>query len=186
MKKLLFALTLCCFFATAGNAQDDEMMKKWMEMATPNQNHKKLEGFVGSWDAVVRMWMGPQASTSQGKAEMKMILDGRYLAQEFTSTMGNGMTMHGMGMMGYDNMNSKYFSTWIDNMGTGMYMSEGKMEKDQFVMQGKMDDPMTGEKGKATKEVWQMVDNDKLIFEMYMMENGKEMKTMEITYIRKK
>src|SRR4051812_30399351 len=41
-------------------ADMQEMMKKWMAVATPGEGHKLLEPLVGKWDIVTRMWVeGP-------------------------------------------------------------------------------------------------------------------------------
>ncbi len=69
--KNIYSLVLACLLAGSIFAQKkeevktvdgamDDMMKKWTEMAAPNENHKLLDAFVGTWDAVTTMWMqGP-------------------------------------------------------------------------------------------------------------------------------
>ena len=52
-------------------------------------------------------------------------MDGRY---QQTTTTGSfmGMPFHGMSTTGYDNAKKVFFTTWIDNMGTGLMYGEGK------------------------------------------------------------
>ncbi len=149
----------------------EEMMKRWQEAMTPGDAHKKLESMVGTWDAEVKMWMnGPtaQPTVSKGTSQNKLVLGGRYVQQDFSSEMMN-QPFSGIGYTGYDNFNKKYVSFWIDNMSTGMSTMDGKIDKDNktLTMWGKMDEPMTGEKGKKVKYVTRVIDNDTHVFEVY-------------------
>jgi hypothetical protein len=66
---------------------------------------------------------------------------------------------------------------------------DGNVDKDgkTFTLWGKMDEPMTGEKGKKVKYVTRVIDNDKHIFEVYDVTTyGDKKPTMQITYTRKK
>jgi hypothetical protein len=168
-----------------------EMMKKWQEVMTPGEPHKMLQQMAGTWDVVTKNWMGgpgTEPSVTQGTAEMKMLLGGRYLQQDVAGEM-MGMPFSGMGLTGYDNFKKKYVSFWIDNMGTGMYTMEGEMDKDgkSCTYWGLMDDPMTGEKDKKVKYVLTMDGPDKQLFRIYDVSAfGEKDPTMEMTYTRKK
>jgi hypothetical protein len=50
-------------------------------------------------------------------------------------------------------------------------------------MIGTYDDPVTGQK-KTMKEVTKIVDANKNVFEIYDVNDGKEVKSMEVTYTR--
>ena len=67
---------------------------------------------------------GAPAMEETGTATRTMALGGRVLVEDVKSTM-MGMPFTGHGMMGYDNVTGKYWSTWMDSMSTGMMMSEG-------------------------------------------------------------
>jgi hypothetical protein len=176
-----------------GKANPDmqEMMKKWMEAATPGEHHKALEHFVGKWDTVCKVWMeGPDkpASETKGTSEIKWILGGRYTLEELKSEM-LGMPHSGMGITGYDNFKKQYVSFWIDNMSTAMFNTLGTFDASGKVLTslGKMDEPMTGEKDKTVKYVVQIVGKDKHIFSVYdLVGSPNEVKVVEITYTRKK
>jgi len=43
----------------------DEMMKKWNEVKTPGEFHKKLDELVGTWDVESRALMGGPFRTGQ-------------------------------------------------------------------------------------------------------------------------
>ncbi len=169
----------------------EEMMKRWQESMTPGDAHKKLEVFVGSWDAEVKTWMsgpGTEPAVSKGTSEQTMSLGGRFLQQTYTGEM-MGQPMNGVGYTGYDNFKKKYISFWIDNMSTAMSHLEGSIDKDGKVitMWGTMDEPMTGEKGKKVKYVTRVIDNDKHLFEVYDVTSwGEKTPVMVIAYTRKK
>lgn len=171
-------------------ADMQEMMKKWMEVATPGEAHKHLDYFVGKWDTTSRMWFegpGKPPTESKGSSEAKWIMDGRFLLEELSGQM-MGMPWRGMSITGYDNYKKKYIVSFIDNMGTGLYTSEGKLDATNKVMTtfGKMDEPITGEHDKIIKYVVRQLSKDKYIFEMYDEVGGpSEFKAVEITYTRK-
>jgi hypothetical protein len=114
-----------------------------------------------------------------------MILGGRFLKEEFTGDM-MGKKFTGISLLGYDKFNQKFVNLWIDDMGTGMFTSEGTCDHANKVMtlHGKMDDPMTGEKGKPMKMVTRVISPDKQVFEMHDVGLGDKSKVMEITYVR--
>ena len=171
--------------------EEQEMMKKWMDFSTPGPNHKYLEFFAGEWDAVGKMWMMPGTPPIELKQEMKakMLMDGRYLKYSFKGNF-NGMPFEGMDITGYDNFEKKFISIWIDNSGTGIYMSEGTLDSTGKIRTetGMWNDIVTGGKNKV-KMVYKTVDNDTFHFDMFMsggMYGDKEFKSMEVTYTRKK
>lgn len=169
----------------------NEMMKRWKEAATPGENHKFLDQFVGRWDTVTRIWMegpGKAPVESKGTAEVKWILDGRFVVEELTGQM-MGMPHQGRGTTGFDNFKGKYVTSWIDNMGTAMYTGEGGVDASSktLTVHGKMDEPMTGERDKPVKYVTRIVNRDSHVFEIYdLAGTPNEFKAVEITYRRKK
>lgn len=169
----------------------EEMMKRWQESMTPGDPHKKLEEMAGTWDAETKTWMsGPNAepAVSTGTMEMKMVLGGRYLMQDFTGSVMD-RPFNGIGYIGYDNFKKRYVGSWIDDMSTCLSTMEGTMGKagKTLTMWGKMDDPMTGEKNKPVKYVVTLIDHDKHVFEVFDVKSyGEKKPMMQITYTRKK
>jgi hypothetical protein len=169
-----------------------DMMKKYQEMNALGPQHKDMAKAVGAWDAMSKMWMAPDAPPmeSKGTAMFKTLLDGRYLQQEYNcdGMMGSNQPFKGIGIEGYDNFKKQYVSTWIDNMSTGILTMYGTADASGKVVtyEGKMDDPMTGAKDKKYKAILRHVDDNQVVYEMYdTTPDGKEFKTMEITYTRK-
>lgn len=165
--------------------------KAWMEFATPGEMHKMLAKFDGNWTGATSMWMDDsgKASTSTSECTNKMIFGGRYQVSNYK---GNfiGMPFEGMSIMGYDNAKKKFVSTWIDNMGTGLMRAEGDWNptKKSIDFKGKMTDPSQPGKECDVREVYTFTDENNHTLEMYgpNPKTGKEMKTMEIKFTRKK
>lgn len=169
-------------------AQDqDEMMKKWMDYMTPGEMHEMLAKSVGEWSYVSKWWNDPSAppTVSKGRTVDEMILGGRYLK---STTYGDamGMPMEGMNIVAYDKATKEFFSFWIDNLGTGMTMARGKFnEKTKEVdMKGTMVDAISG-KEVEYRQTMKFIDDKNKLFEMYMINNGKEVKNMEMMFTRK-
>jgi hypothetical protein len=163
------------------------MMEEYKKLATPGEPHKQLASLSGSWTTKTKEWMEPgkPPTEADGTAEMKMVLDGRYLQQEYNSTM-MGQPYTGIGTTAYDNLRKKYVTTWMDTMGTGIFTMEGTGSPDgkTITMKGSHPKPDGGQM--THRAVWKIVDSNTQIFEMYgTHDHGKEAKMMEIVYTRK-
>ena len=121
------------------------MMETYQKLATLGVPHKQLASLAGSWTTKTKSWMEPNKppKESDGSCEQKMLLDGRFLHQECTGDM-MGQPFTGIGVIGYDNHTKKYISTWMDSMGTGIYVMEGTASADgkTITQKGQYDDPI--------------------------------------------
>jgi len=166
----------------------EEMMKKAEAAGKPGPAHKALDSLVGEWNIEGQCWMSPDGppTVNKGTASVRWILDGRFVQEDFKGEF-MGKTFQGIGITGYDNMKKKYIGSWIDSMSTGMFISEGTADAEgkEFTFQGKMDDPMTGQRNKPYKFVVRILDPNKHTFEMHDLTLGDKSKTMEMTYTRK-
>jgi len=163
------------------------MMETYKKLATPGEPHKLFASLAGSWTTKTKEWMEPDKPPmeSTGSAEMKMLLDGRFLQQEFTGDM-MGQPYSGVGISAYDNLRKRYVTMWIDTMGTGIFTMEGTASADgkTITLKGQHAEPGGGHM--THRAVWKIVDSNTQTFDMYgTHEHGKEMKVMEITYTRK-
>jgi len=163
-------------------------MEAYMKAGTPGAPHQALASAAGNYDLRVKSWHQPgsPAMEDTGTATRTMALDGRVLVEEVTSTM-MGSPFTGHGMMGYDNVTGKYWSTWNDTMSTGLMLSEGTCDAQMktCTFTGHWNDPVkkTPVKARMTTR-WTSPTIE--IFEMYAPgKDGKEMKMMEITYTKK-
>lgn len=165
------------------------LMKNWQDYMTPAAPHKLMAAWDGEWTGEVTMWMDPSAppTTSICSSSNKMIMDGRY---QVSNTSGNfgGMPLEGMSTLAYDNHKQKFVTTWIDNFGTGIMVLEGPWDEatKTMALTGKMIDPTT-KKEVDVRETFTIKDNDHQVMEMFAPgPDGKEFKTMQILYTRKK
>jgi hypothetical protein len=166
------------------------MMAKWQEFKTPGKPHEGFKELVGTWSAKSMFWMTPDAppSTSEGTAEFKTILGGRYLVQDFAGSY-EGETFHGMGITAYNNFQKRYTDIWIDDMGTGVFISHGNFDESGkvLIMKGTVDDPMMGRADVPVRNVMTHVDENTYKMEMYTVDpTGREFKSMEVVYTREK
>lgn len=165
----------------------DAAMKAWMSYMTPGDVHKMLAKDDGEWNEDITLWMAPGAppTKSTATASNKMIMGGRYQESKHT---GNfmGMPFEGYSLVGYDNAKKIFVSSWVDNMGTGIMVMEGKWDDKTKTIHftGKTTDPSTG-KDIPVRETFTLIDSNKQKLEMFMTQDGKEFKNMEIIFTRK-
>jgi hypothetical protein len=163
------------------------MMEMYQKLATPGEPHKLFAALAGSWTTKTKSWMEPgkPPMESTGSAEMKMVLDGRFLQQEFTGEM-MGQPFSGVGINAYDNLRKRYVTAWIDTMGTGIFLMEGMSSADGKTITLKGQHAELGGGQMTHRAVWKIVDSNTQTFDMYGTHHGgKELKMMEITYTRK-
>lgn len=168
----------------------EEMMRVWQEAATPGPMHESLAEDIGTWDVTSKMYMqGPDAPPmeSRGVSEIRWIIDGRWLIEEFKGEM-MGEPTTGYSIMGYDNYKKQFVACWFDSMSTAMINFHGSRSADgkTLTMFGTMDEPMTGEKGKTVKFVSRTVDADTRHFEIQEVQYGEPFTVVQMTYTRRK
>ena len=164
------------------------MMELWQKLAQPGEPHKLFASIAGNYTTHTKEWMEPgkPPTEADGTAESKMLLDGRFLYQEYHGSM-MGQPFHGIGIDGYDNVTKKYVTAWIDSMGTGVFMMEGTASADGKTITLKGSHPEPGGGKMSHRAVWKIQDTNNQTFEMYGTHghSGKEMKFLEIVYTRK-
>lgn len=169
------------------SAQEQAMMQAFQQAGTPGEQHAALAKAAGTYDLSIRSWHAPGAPPTEekGTATRSMVLGGRVMVEEVTSTM-MGQPFTGHGMHGYDNVSGKYWATWNDSMSTGVMVSEGTCDAaGSCTFTGEWNDPLT--KGKVKSRMttrWSSPDVE--VFEMFGPgPDGKETRMMEITYTRR-
>ena len=181
---------------SAGQPNQQEMMKQMIEMSKLNENHKVLASMDGSWNYTIKFWMNPDPNAppqqSKGTATRKSIMGGRYSVMDVSGKMqmpGEGgkmkdMQFKGMGLEGYDNVKKKFVGSWIDNMGTGIQFSEGTYDPATKTFTYTSEIEMMPGMKTPVREVIKATDKDHMTLEWYENRGGQEKKTMEINYTR--
>lgn len=186
MKNLVFT-TVLLVFGFSIMAQTPEEMKAWQENMTPGIEHQWLASMDGEWHATIRMWMDPSQppTESKGSTVNEMIMGGLYQRSSHTGNM-MGMPFTGESITGYDKAQKKFLATWIDNFGSSIMFMEGEYnpETNTLTLEGDMVDPATG-KNIHIREIFTKTSEDSHNFVMYMIQDGNEIKNMEINYSRK-
>jgi len=186
---LALSLSLAAAYPALAQEYDETaVMAAYEKAMTPGEHHAKLAQLEGNWAMTVTVWMQPGAepTVSTATSTSKMVMGGRYMLDMVEGT-AMGMPFSGMGWTGYDNVDQQYESTWIDNLGTGIYTYHGQWddEVNGIVMHGSYTDPVTGQKV-ASKTVTRLEGPDKMVYTSYERRKGDEeaRKTMEIVSIR--
>lgn len=158
------------------------------EMSAATEDHKRLEPFVGTFKAEVKMWMGPgDPMVSTGTIINTFDLGGRFLHQVYTGDPNDGPfpNFEGRGYWGYNKTTKKYEGFWIDSASTIMQTESGEVDAGGKVWT--MIGEMTGPDGNqmTKRSVITLQDNDHHLMEMYFgCTDGSESKGMEIRYER--
>jgi hypothetical protein len=188
---LAAALLVTTAVADDKKAAIDEkaMMEVWQKHATPGPEHKLLAAMAGDWTYDAKFWMAPDAPPMEmkGTAKRTLLMGGRFLQDDVANANGS-MPFQGLGLTGYDNHMKKYVATWVDSMTTSIMQSTGEASADgkTLTMRHEDFDPMYNQKVKA-RDVTRITGPDSNVTVFYKTTpDGKEMKSGEIVFSRKK
>lgn len=148
--------------------------------------HAHLKQFLGDWEGSVKFKQGEEWTESDGTIHREMAMDGRFVIEHVTGSMGDGGEFHGMGIVGYNTIDKKFESAWIENMATNISMATGSYDaaSKKFTFTGDMVDPMTGKKVK-TITIVDVSNPDKEVMEGYsVLADGSREKTFEGMFTR--
>lgn len=182
------------FFAGPAPSQDmtAELQKAaevYARLGAVNENHAYFGAFSGQWSVTTTMWpmpgMPPTVSNNDVRGEL--LMGGRFLKMSWSGMM-MGQPFEGLQIIGFDNLQNKYITFWIDNTSTAFFLTMGTRDAAAKTMteEGLWPDPMTGGKVKV-RAVTKVLGADEFTYEMYMgLPNGREFKSMENHCLRKK
>lgn len=193
----LLGAAMCSFAAIA---QDDAakpgqmdpgmqaMMEAWQKASTPGPQHKQLaEHFVGKWNVKQTIFMDPSAPpmTQTGSSSSEAVLGGRQVRSDFSGSF-MGQAFNGIGYSGYDNLASRYTSTWMDSGSTSTMLAYGDYDPatKTYTYTAEMADPMKDGKMTSIRMAIRIVDADHHVFDMFETHDGKEAKSMTMEYTR--
>lgn len=164
-------------------------MQACAEAGTPGEMHAFLAKGVGTWTGKTKMWMAPdtEAMESSATCTITPVMDGRYFKNEMSGEMPGMGPYSGFGLVGYDNVEQKFQSTWIDNHSTGIMYGKGELSSDgkTLTWQYKFNCPMT-KQATTMREIETFTGKDSRKWEMWGTDpkSGKEFKMMEMTMNR--
>jgi hypothetical protein len=188
-KSLFSLLIIVLLMPTTTIFAQDEMsadQKAWMDYMTPGPMHEMMAGSVGEWKSKNTYWMvpGTEPMVSEGTVKFEMILGGRYLKSTHTG-MVMGMPFTGINLQAFDNATKEFVAVWIDNLGTGMSVSNGTYDEGTKTLNstGTMVDPMSG-KEVSYRQTIQLIDDNHQVMEMFMYSNGEEYTNMIVELTR--
>ncbi len=153
--------------------------------------HESIARFAGTFRAHVKMWMGPgEPHESTGVMTNTMELGGRYLQQVYEGDASDGPfpDFEGRGYWGYSTLDNVYQGIWMDTACTCIQSEVGSVDPTGKVwtMRGEMTNPM-GPGTLRKRTVITYIDKDHHTMESYFTApDGKEAKSMEIRYERKR
>jgi hypothetical protein len=160
-------------------------MEAYAKLGQPGEHHKLLGNLAGKWKVTGKSWMvpGQPPIDMSSTMEASWMLGGRYLQEVHTGSF-MGQPFEGRAVDGYDNVTKEYFSTWIDNMGTGVEIFRGSCKDPckTLTETAEVIDPMSGKKTKSS-EVITFIDPDTFRYEMYALgagQHGEDTKVMEL------
>ncbi|MBL9030832.1 MAG: DUF1579 domain-containing protein [Phycisphaerae bacterium] len=165
-------------------------MEALMASMTPGEHHKVLDVMLGTWEGDVKFWMAPGTDpmTSRGTAKREWAMDGRFVIEHVDATsQDSDMRFKGMGIIGYNNVEKRYETAWIENMSTAITTSTGTYDPATkvFTYEGEMYDPMTMKKSKVRTTV-DVSDPKKEIMRGYGAgPDGKEFMNFEGVFTKK-
>jgi hypothetical protein len=165
--------------------------KAVVDAAAPDENHKKLDKFLGRWEGTLKMYAPGAPDQHDETTDIIQVrwetgMAQRYLAMDHTSKI-MGLPFRGSATWGYNKTTKKFESVWRDSFSTGIMISYGTLSTDDktFTFHGEHEDPAGAGKVK-TREVVTWEADDTFKFEMYKTTSGgKEEKSLEATYVKK-
>ncbi len=187
-------IALCFAIGPAAVAQQSaaerqKAQEMYMKLSSPGEHHVFLKNYVGDWRVETTAIMGPGAEPqkSEGASHAEMIMGDRYVMSRLTGTMF-GQPFEGIQIIGYDNLENKYRSFWIDNAGTSFYLTTGELDKTGKELRETGQWPnMPGKPPMHVRAVTRFVGPDEYVYELYMPgDDGKEFKALEYKATRKK
>lgn len=187
MKISVFALLLLLAVALDGQSQPAAQQPQTNTAkteATSTEPHDNLATLVGQWAATTKFTDAAPLSES-GNVEVKTILGGKFIWMETKGSTGTG-SFTKVKIVGYDNIDRKYQTTWMSDQQNDMIQLKGVSDSGKmFTFLGGYHDA----EGKAMilRAVLTITDKDHFAWECFRMEqNGKPTKILEVAYARRK
>ena len=180
--------------AAAQQGPTAEQKKAMAERIQPGAPHRELAALEGQWTQEVTYNMGTkQPLKGRGTATNRMILGGRFLVSERTSTTNAGamgdMKIDAMNIYGFDRRTNEYTIIELDSTGTYWVSAAGAAREDKtIVMSGESLDDHSGHREMRKYDmVLRIVDPDTYVTQIiFKFPNRPPTTLVEITNRRVK
>ena len=185
MRTRVFALALVVFAVTPAAARQQhqqptaEQKKAMAEQVQPGAPHRELAALEGQWTQEVTYNMGARPMKGRGTTTNRMILGGRFLVSERTSTTAAGamgdIKVDAMTIYGFDRRTNQYTLVELDTMGTYWVTAAGAPREDRsIVMSGEtLDDHGGAREMRQYDMVLRVVDADTYVTEIVFKFAGR-------------
>lgn len=194
MKQLLVVAAIVWAVFSLAQAQESQQqqeqqtaMAAYMKAAAVTENHQFLAKYAGEWDVAVTYWTAPGAPAAKSVATFQsaLKLGGRYVMMDFNGFM-MGQPFAGIWIVGFDNLEQKYNTLWIDNTSTSFFITQGTRAGNVISEGGSWPDPVTGRTLQVkARTTW--ISDDEFRYEQFMvLPDGSEHKGMEFSSTRRK
>lgn len=163
-----------------------QFRKEMAELAEPGLEHENLKKRVGDWTIALRQRANEAADWREdsGTSSVRVALDGRYLVEEISASI-DGRAFHGYTVMGYNRLEGRFFSVWMDSHTTWPMYADGERGADGVLrMSGRVRDVVTPG-GRPFHIDETRVSDDEYLREVYDTVDGQPVKTMEIRRTRR-
>jgi hypothetical protein len=183
------SIAFCLVIAAPLAGQDQK--KRGQAPAVPSDGpgpvHERLGTLAGTWEVALRYKLGDKEQHGKANCEAKLILDGRFLQQDYNSRF-QGKPFHVVEILGYDKARKRTIEIMMDNLSTSLMHNEGSISDDGKVItnMGASEDPITRKPYKL-RTVTTIVDHDHFTLEWFRTEaGGSEERVVTMTHTRKK
>lgn len=167
-----------------GNAGADATLQA---ATSPDEHHRAVDVMIGDWEGTVKVWLQPGAPPMEapGRIEREWILDGRYIREEVTIDAPGG-AFKGLGFFGYNALDGRYESVWLENQSTAISYETGYLDREAMILrtQGQHRDAFTGQIIATRNEIDLSVPDRQTFTGFAIDSNGRENRTLEGTFTR--
>jgi len=142
-----------------------------------------LEDDVGVWRADVEVRPAPDAQVQKSEGMMRSRMCGPWLVSDFKNETSG---FEGHGICGWDSVERRYVSTWVDPMRRGLVVMRGEWDADNHALTfvGEMSRP-DGSRLRW-REVTERPEDDVRVFRSFVpLPDGGEFEVMTLRYERK-
>jgi hypothetical protein len=182
----LLRLALCCLALATATAI--AQAKKAPKTTLPTEQHKRLDALAGVWEVAVKFKIGPDKfQTGTATCTAKWILDGKFLQQEYKSTL-NGRPFSVLQMLGYDTPKQQFIEVYFNSLETAPMHNVGTLSDDGKAIThlGEHLD-MATQKLVKLRTVYTFTDKDHFLLEWFQTgADGQEERVVTLTHTRRK